>query len=127
VGESSSGSYRNQAGFNTTNDPRLILVVNTSSINFGQLSTAAATTATSTFKVLNYTSSGYSVFTAGNPPSNGLHTLTGMSPAAASQTGTEQFGINLKANTSPVSFGADPSQVPSGSFSFGAASTGYST
>ena len=48
-----------------------------------------------------------------------------MNPAAASAVGTEQYGINLKANTSPTTFGADPLQVPSSSFSYGIASTGY--
>ncbi len=127
VGESSSSTYRAQSGFNTTNDPRLSVVVNTSSINFGQLSAAAATTATATFSVLNYTAYGYSVFTIGSPPSNGGYTLTGMASAAPSSPGTEQYGINLKANTSPVTFGADPAQVPSSSFSYGTASTGYNT
>jgi hypothetical protein len=41
--------------------------------------------------------------------------------------GTEQFGINLVANTSPVSFGADPSPQPDSSFASGQAATGYDT
>lgn len=125
VGQSLSASYRAQAGFNTTNDPRLVMIVNTSSINFGAFSTAAATTATATFSVLNYTSSGYGVFTVGNPPAISGHTLSGMSSTGPSQNGVEQFGINLVANSSPVSFGNDPAQIPSGIFSFGAASSGY--
>lgn len=127
TGRSDSTNYRVESGFNTTNEPRLSMVVNTSSINFGALSTSVAATATSTFSVLNYTAHGYSVFSIGNPPSTGGHTLTGMNPAAASQVGTEQYGINLKANTSPATFGADPVQVPSSSFSYGIASTGYNT
>lgn len=127
VGETLSANYRAQAGFNTTSDPRLVMIVNTSSINFGQLSTAVTATATSSFSVLNYTAHGYAVFTIGNPPSISGHTLAGMSSTGPSSTGTEQFGINLKANTSPVTFGANAVQVPSGSFSFGAASTGYNS
>lgn len=127
TGNSSSSGYQTNSGGNTTSDPRLSMVVNTSSINFGGLSTAVAKTATSSFAVLNYTSSGYVVFTVGDPPSNGSHVLTGINPTAASQVGVEQFGINLQANTSPISFGADPVQVPSGSFSFGAASSGYNS
>ncbi len=127
VGASNSTTFQTASGFNTTNEPRLTMIVDTSAINFGQLSTVVATTATSTFKVLNYTSSGYTVFTVGAPPSNGAHTLTGVNPTNASVTGTEQFGINLVANTSPVTVGADPVQIPSGSFSFGAASSGYNT
>lgn len=127
VGETLSANYKAQAGFNTTDDPRLVMIVNTSSINFGQLSTAVTTTATSTFSVLNYTAHGYAVFTIGAPPSIPGYTLTGVNPTTTSQVGVEQYGINLKANTSPISFGAEPVQVPSGSFSFGAASSGYNT
>lgn len=96
VSQSDSTTYGVAAGFNTTNDPRLSMIVNTSSINFGSLSTAGATTATSTFSVLNYTSYGYSVFTVGSPPSNSGYTLAGMSSTGPSQAGTEQYGINLK-------------------------------
>jgi hypothetical protein len=124
VGASSSATYSQVAGVNTTNDPRLVLVVNTSAVNLGQFSNATTTTATATFKVLDYTSYGYSVFVVGATPKTGTHNLTGMTPTAASQVGAEQFGINLKANTSPVTFGADELQVPT-TFSFGAAATGY--
>lgn len=127
VGSSDSTNYTLESGFNTTSDPRLSVVVNTSSIAFGYLSTSVASTATATFSILNYTAHGYSVFTIGSPPTNSGHQLTGISPTAPSQTGVEQFGMNLKANTSPTTLGADPVQVPSGSFSYGAASTGYST
>jgi len=127
VGDSSSTAYKQQSGFNTTADPRLAAIINTSSVNFGSLSTSVASTGTSTFSVLNYTSYGYSVYTVGNTPSNGGHNLTGLSSPTASQVGSEQFGINLKANTSPVTFGAETSQNPSSSFSYGAAYTGYNT
>ena len=125
TGDSSSNSYQSQSGFNTTSDPRLVLVINTSAIGFGGFSASVASHAVSTFSVLNYTSSGYSVYTVGSSPSNGSHNLLSMSSSAASQVGVEQFGMNLVANTSPVTFGADPVQVPSGSFSFGTASSGY--
>jgi hypothetical protein len=126
-GESASDNYQIHAGSTTTNDPRLSCVLNTSSINFGGLSASAATTATATFSVLNYTSYGYVVSIIGSPPSNGSHTLANMSSTAASSAGTEQFGINLVANTSPTTFGANPAQVPSGTFSFGSAASNYNT
>lgn len=125
VGESSSSSYSSVAGFNTTSDPRLSMIVNTPSINFGALSTAATTTATSSFSVLNYTSYGYSVFTVGNPPTMDGHSLAVMTGSAAS-AGTEQFGINLVDNATP-NIGTNPVQIPSGSFSFGSAASGYDT
>jgi hypothetical protein len=45
----------------------------------------------------------------------------------ASSVGTEQFGINLVANTSPTSFGADPQYIPDNTFSFGQVSADYSS
>jgi len=130
VGESSppgSGNFRTISGYNTTNDPALSFAVNTSSLNFGALSVSTAATASATFSVYNYTSSGYVVQLIGAPPSSGAHILTGVSPAAASTVGTEQFGINLVANTAPTTFGANPAQVPTSSFSYGAAATNYNT
>jgi len=76
--------------------------------------------------VLNYTSYGYIVQIIGQPPNNGAYTLAGMSSPAGSQAGQEQFGINLKNNDSP-DIGAEAQQVPDGSFSLGAAATGYNT
>lgn len=127
VGDGRSANYRSAAGTNTTDDPQLVLIINTSSLNFGTFSSTTTATGTSSFSVLNYTANGYNVYTNGPPPSSISHTLTGMTPATSSQVGVEQYGINLKANTSPISQGADPLQIPSGSFSFGVASTGYNT
>jgi len=125
--ESVSTSYSTQGGHSTTNDPSLSCSLNTSSLNFESLSTSTAATATATFSVLNYTAYGYIVQAIGSPPVNGAHTLAGMSSTAPSSAGTEQFGINLVANTAPATFGANPSQNPSSVFSFGAAAANYNT
>ena len=45
-----------------------------------------------------------------------------MATAGPSQVGIEQFGINLVANTSPVSFGSNPDN---GQFGFGQANNSY--
>jgi len=121
-----STNYRAQSGATTTSDPSLSCVMNTSSLNFGSLSTSVATTATATFSVLNYTSYGYVVQIVGNTPSSGGHNLTAMAANAASSPGTEQFGINLVDNSSP-NVGADPAQVPNSSFSYGEAASNYDT
>lgn len=125
-GNASSADYDLQVGPISTNDPTLTFVVNSSSVNLGALSTSATKTATATFSVLNYTSYGYIVQVIGNPPSNGAYTLAGMTSPAGSQTGVEQFGINLKNNSSP-DIGAEPQQVPDGTFSSGSAASGYNT
>jgi hypothetical protein len=127
VGESGSTSFTAQSGSTTTSDPRLSCTINSGSLSFGGLSTNVTSTAAASFSVLNYTSYGYNVTLIGNPLNNGAHTLSAMSSNGTSQTGTEQFGINLKSNTVPV-VGSDPVQVPSpGSFSFGAPTANYDT
>jgi len=127
IGNSVGTNYQTNSGFQTTSEPRLSFTVDTSSINFGTLSIGSTATATSTFSVLNYTSHGYIVITSGSPPSNGGYTLAGMGSTGPSSSGTEQFGINLKANTSPTSFGAEAVQVPDNTFSFGEAAANYNS
>lgn len=126
VGESGSTNFQTNNGFTTTNDPTLSFLVTGSSIDFSTLSPSTTATGTATFSVKNYTSWGYVVLTTGQPV-NGNHTLAPMTTAGSSQTGVEQFGINLVANTSPTTFGAVPVQVPSSSFSNGVAASGYNT
>lgn len=126
VGEGSSTNYTAQSGSTTTSDPRLSCGVNTSSLNFGALSNSATITSTATFSVLNYTSYGYNVTILGNSPNNGGHQIAAMSSNAASFIGSEQFGINLKDNSTP-DIGAEPVQTPSGTFSFGVPTANYGT
>ncbi len=125
IGGSSSLTYDQAAGFNTTSEPRLAFAVNTSSVNLGSLSTSLAATATGSFSVLNYTSYGYIVQIIGSTPTNGSHNLSAMS-GSGSSPGSEQFGINLVNNATP-DVGADPVQVPSGTFAFGSAASNYNT
>jgi hypothetical protein len=124
VGTSASGSYQVQAGSTTTNDPSLSVAVGGASVNFSSFSASIPTTATATFTILNYTSYGYIVQLVGNAPSNGSTTINAMATSGPSVAGTSQFGINLVANTSPVSVGANPN---SGQFGYGSASANYGT
>jgi len=121
IGNSTSTSFQTNSGYTTTSDPALTFIVNTASINFGALSSSTTATANATFSVIDYTSYGYNVITMGSPPSNGTHTLANMATTATSQVGVEQFGLNLRANTSPIAFGADPSG------GFGTWGSGYGT
>lgn len=124
TGNSSSSHYQINSGYTTTNDPALSFSVNTSSANFGSFSSTAASVTTAAFQVSNYTSYGYVVQIVGSPPTNGSHTISAMSSTGPSQAGVEQFGINLVANTSPVSIGANPDQ---GQFGYGTAAANYDT
>lgn len=122
-----STTFQTQGGNVTASEPRLICVVDAAAINFGAFSPGSTQTATATFRVLNYTAYGYSVNIIGPPPQMGGYTLIGMNPSGPSQVGTEQFGINLVANTSPSNIGAFPQQIPDNTFSFGDATPNYIT
>jgi len=124
IGNQASTTFKTQAGSKTTNDPALGFSLSSGNVGFGSFSASAPTTTTTTFSVLDYTSYGYSVQVLGNAPSNGAHTLPAMAVTGASSPGSEQFGINLVANTSPTSFGANPSN---GQFGYGSASANYGT
>lgn len=136
-GNTKSTDYQAQGGFNTDRIPSLTLLVNTTSVNLGTIGTSTTGTGTATFSVKSYLADGYVVQTAGTPLSQGSYTVAGMSSTAASSPGTEQFGINLVANNScagvangnggTISGSSNPVEVPSSSFSFGAAASGYNT
>lgn len=135
IGNTASTNYQVEAGSKTTGDPALTVIVNNGSANFGQFSATGTATATSTFSVVDYTSYGYSVFIAGSAPADGSNSITPMAATAPPTPGTNQFGINLVANTSPSSFGALPVQKPDSSFGSGTVdsttcskiTTGYDT
>ena len=127
VGNSSSASFQANAGFVTTDQPYLEFIVNASSIDLGTLNTSSAAMGSATFTIRTYLASGYVVNTISDPPQNGSYTLANMATTAASSPGTEQFGINLVANTSPSTIGANPNQIPDSSYSFGEVSAGYDT
>ena len=124
VGNASSAGYQIEAGTKTTADPALSFFVSNADANFGSFTAASATVTTATFSVSNYTSYGYVVQIFGDPPTNGTHTIKTMSSTSSSIPGTEQFGINLVANTLPTSVGANPNN---GSFGFGSVDSNYNT
>lgn len=127
IGETSSLNYRAYAGFNTTDEPYLEFVVTGSNIDLEYLDVNQPKTANGTFYVRAWQANGYVVRTESDPPRNtfGNQQLAPLSTPTTSSTGTEQFGINLVANTSPATFGAAPQQVPDNTFSFGAPASGY--
>ena len=97
-------------------------VVNTSTVNMSpNVSTSTTSVGTARFDVtLGCSDFGYVVTINGNPPSNGSHTITNLTSPTASVIGTEQYGINLVANTVP-SVGVGPSG------GIGVAASGYDT
>ncbi len=131
AGLTSSPTYAAQTGYNVNRSPSLEMLVNTASVNLGTLTTTTTGTGTATFLVQSYLSSQYVIDTVSPPPQNGSYTVAAPSAPTASAVGTEQFGINLVQNTTacgaPANFGANPLEVPSASFSYGAAAANYNT
>jgi len=128
VGDTESTNFRAQGGFGTPSEPTLEMSVSGTAINLGILNTSTTAAASSNFSVKNYLSNGYVVRVYGQPPKNSTTSvpLAALGSATTSQPGVEQFGINLVANSSP-GIGANPSQAPDATFSFGLAATGYGT
>lgn len=127
VGNSVGTAYQAYGGFTTTAAPELELIVPVVNIDLGVLTTGGASYTSATFQVRTYLASGYVVYTEGNAPTNESGaTISPLISGGTSSPGTEQFGINLVDNSSP-NIGADPTQLPDASFSFGAAATGYGT
>jgi hypothetical protein len=129
AGNAASTAFRTQAGFNTDREPYLAFSVTGGATDIGYLSKFSTTTTTADFAIKTYLASGYVVQVASDPPtSNGVpHQLTPLASPSPPNPGTEQFGINLRLNSSPTTFGADPVQVPDNTFSFGEVATGYDT
>lgn len=125
-GFSESNSYGLWAGYDTEGTEYLEFVVSGANIDLGVLDTGATAYATATFYVRTYPASGYVVTTESDPPTYGAHSFTTMSGGAPSP-GTEQFGINLVDNSTPVDVGTNPAQYPDGSYAHGIAGTGYDT
>ena len=124
VGDAGSANFQIEAGSQTTNDPTLSFKLDNIDADFGSFSASGATVTTAKFSVSNYTSYGYVVQMVGPSPTNGTHKIDAMAETGVSQAGREQFGINLVANTLPLSVGANPKN---GEFGFGVAAPNYAT
>jgi len=126
VGRSASTNYAMEAGFVTPNAPFLELFINDSSVDMGTLDASTTSKGNATFWVRSYVSSNYVVQTMSSPPtSEGGRVLAAKSTPGPATVGTEEFGMNLVANS--ASFGANPFNVPDDNFADGTANTGYDT
>lgn len=127
VGNSASTNFQAYASFTTTGDPVLEVVVSATTLDLGTLSASTTASGTATFSVRTYLASGYVVITRGaTPTSEGGATITPLTAGGVSTVGVEQFGMNLKDNTSP-NIGAEAAQIPDASYSYGYAAPGYDT
>ena len=128
IGDTSRTTGKSSAAFDPKpeDDPVLEVIVDPGESNLGVLTTEHTATKTLIVRVRNNLSEGYIVQIVGNAPKFGNHSLKTTSTPEASKPGTEQFGINVVANTTPL-IGAAPAQVPGGQGVFGSAVDGYNT
>lgn len=137
IGNTASTNYQSQAGspLSVNREPYIAFTVGGASTYLGDLKTTCTTVTTGNFSVKTYLAGSYIVVTdAVAPTSAGTappHTLNTPSTPSSPAAGTEQFGMNVVANSgmSPANcdgstaVGANPSQNPDSTFSFGAAAT----
>lgn len=105
---STSDSYGAKAGFREMYpDQYLTVTIANTSINFGILNEALARSSSHTIVIDTNAINGFTTTVTGNTLTSGSYTINAIGAGAtASNPGTEQFGINLVANSSP-SVGAD--------------------
>lgn len=76
-------------------------------IDFGELSTTSAARGTSEMQVATNAANGYSISMDGTTLTSGSNEITALALSDVSRPSTAQFGLNLRANSTP-SAGSDP-------------------
>jgi len=107
---STSANYGIKAGFREMYaDQYITLAITDTAVDLGILSASGVKTDSHDMTVDTNANNGFTVTVTGATLASGANTITAIgSTALASAVGTEQFGINLVANTSPA-VGANPS------------------
>ncbi len=85
-----------------TVNPTLTLAISSASVGLGTLSTSAPATGSHTLAVASNATAGFIVSYNGITLTSGTDTIAAYSASSSSVAGTAGFGINLKANTTPV-------------------------
>lgn len=124
TGNASSATKSTTFGAIVPGEPSLDLIIETGVSDLGELSSTRTATKTMNVKIRSYLSDGYTLQIVGSAPKYGGYTISTPSSPTASVKGTEQFAINVAANTVP-SVGANPVQVPDDTISFGEVTDNY--
>ena len=105
---STSDNFGTKAGFRELYaDQFVTLTAGAATVNLGTLSDSSTESASHTLVVQSNASQGMILTAAGDTLTSGANTITAIGDtAAAASVGSEQFGINLVANTTP-SIGAN--------------------
>jgi hypothetical protein len=109
IGDNGQASSGSTAAFGEVDygEPMIQVIVESGTSTLGTLTTEQTATKTMVVKIRNYLTNGYMLQVVGDPPSYNGHTLNSPVSAVPSDPGTEQFAINVVANTEP-SVGANP-------------------
>lgn len=134
VGDITAGSEPVEGGASTASfgslaeqeEPMLEVIVEEGVSNLGVLSIEETAYKQTVIKVRSYLSNGYTLQMLGKPPTYSGHVLATPSQPTPATPGTEQFGINLVANTTPL-VGADLINTPTDEFSFGTVAPNYAS
>lgn len=94
-------------------DETLTFTLATATVSLGTLTTSTTGSGTSTMTAATNANSGYAITVNGTTLTSGANTITALASQTASSQGSSQFGINLKANTTP-SVGSNVSGSGSG-------------
>jgi len=84
-------------------------------IDFGDFSPVATRSGTSVMQAQTNAANGYTITVSGTTLSSGINTIPGLAAQTASTIGTSQFGLNLRANTTPP-VGANPTGGGTGTY-----------
>lgn len=125
-GNSTSGPSTATFGPITSDDPLLEMIVDPGEANLGVMSAEQPSTKTTSIRVRNNLTNGYTLQIIGSPPKFGDHTIPALTSPTASDPGTEQFGINLVDNSTP-DIGANLVFDPLNQLTFGEIDEDYNT
>lgn len=107
-------------------EPILEMIVIPGESNLGDLTTEATGSKVMEVKIRNYMTGGYRLQIVGDTPTYDGRALYALPTPTASDPGTEQFGINVVANTTPA-MGANPVLQPGGGDGTSLVTSNYNT
>ena len=105
--DSASSAVVPEFGEANYSEPFLEMIVAPGDSNLGELTTEKTGAKTMQVKIRNYLTGGYRLMVVGDSPKYGARKLNTPTTPTDSRAGTEQFGINVVANTAPA-VGSNP-------------------
>lgn len=131
IGNTKSSQFEAYGGFNTERNPFIEIDMLQPFVDLSVVKETKTGYGTAQLQVKAYLAHGYVLQIYGATPTNSGHAIPAMGAAAVPTMGTEQFGMNLAANSMvveqsgpTVAFGSGAQQDIDGTFSYGEVSDG---